>query len=140
MNNMNPTLKEDLALLKKVMANERRKLKDRLYHSKNKDKYKLAKQKWYLANITSEQNRHFRRRYGIDANEYNTMLARQNNACAICKRPSTDFTQRMHVEHCHKSGKVRAICCVNCNRLIGACLDNITILSSAIDYLKHHAI
>lgn len=37
------------------------------------------------------------------------MLKQQNNACAICLRPATDFKQGLHTEHCHKWRKIKVV-------------------------------
>ena len=50
-------------------------------------------------------------RYGITETEYNEMLEKQGNVCALCggemKRPVVD--------HNHQTGKVRGILCHPCN-------------------------
>lgn len=61
------------------------------------------------------------------------MLDEQNGVCAICKfKPKTVF----HVDHCHSTGKVRGLLCINCNMALGLLKDNKMFLSQAIDYLS----
>lgn len=59
-------------------------------------------------------------RYGITEQDYSRMLAEQGGKCAIC---ATDDPKSrygvMHIDHCHKSGKVRALLCNPCNTLLG---------------------
>jgi hypothetical protein len=40
--------------------------------------------------------------YGITLADYEFILKTQNYCCAICKRPQTFFTKRMHTDHDHK--------------------------------------
>ena len=56
-------------------------------------------------------------KYGITAEQYNKMLAEQNGVCAICGRPPK--TKRLHVDHDHKTGKIRALLCMMCNTKLG---------------------
>jgi len=77
------------------------------------------------------------RKYGLTEDDYSLMLASQNYACAICKSTDpNDRWNRFHVDHCHKSGKVRGLLCTQCNTGLGKFYDNIDSLSEAIRYLK----
>lgn len=46
------------------------------------------------------------------------MLEQQGGVCAICKEPNQDF-RRMHVDHCHKTLRVRGLLCIRCNTTLG---------------------
>ena len=74
--------------------------------------------------------------YGITIEEYDRMLEKQNNCCAICKTntPSGKYG-RFHVDHCHKTNKIRGILCDSCNRMLGFAKDSINVLLNAIKYL-----
>ncbi|MDP9795707.1 hypothetical protein J2S43_004219 [Catenuloplanes nepalensis] len=76
---------------------------------------------------------HLRRRYGIDQEIFDAMLADQGGVCAIC-----DAADPEHVDHDHRTGAVRGILCFNCNGGLGQFRDNITYLDRAITYLKGH--
>jgi len=54
--------------------------------------------------------------------------------CAICKTNLTN--KKVHIDHCHSSGKVRGILCELCNKGLGQFKDNINSLENAIIYLK----
>lgn len=76
--------------------------------------------------------------YGITPEEYNKMLVDQNERCAICDRDKTQLPeaqQKLYVDHCHKTGKVRKLLCYGCNSAIGFFKENIESLKSAINYL-----
>jgi Recombination endonuclease VII len=62
-------------------------------------------------------------------------LAVPNKRCGICG--STEYNGKgWHVDHCHKTGKFRAILCGTCNVGLGQFKDNISTLKSAIKYLE----
>ena len=60
-------------------------------------------------------------RYGITEEQYEAMLAAQGGGCAICTAlfGDTVSTRRLAVDHCHTSGRVRALLCTRCNRALG---------------------
>ena len=83
------------------------------------------------------------RRYGITLAELDGLIASQNGACAICKEPFTEHvrgfqnvTSRPHVDHCHKTGRVRGALCHHCNVLLGHAKDSTDLLETAIRYLR----
>ena len=81
------------------------------------------------------------KKFGIEVYEYNMMVAKQRNCCAICKKPKEQFEGRgnnFHIDHCHTSGKVRGLLCSNCNTGLGQFKDNIKSLENAIQYLKQN--
>jgi hypothetical protein len=72
-------------------------------------------------------------RYGIDEQTVRQKIEEQNGLCAICrKRPAK------HIDHCHKSGKIREICCFYCNRGLGKFKEDISRMRRAIEYLSLH--
>ncbi len=74
--------------------------------------------------------------YGLGSGEYDILLAAQNGACAICKQTRK---ARLDVDHCHKTGLIRGLCCRRCNRrLLPNALDDPQILRNAADYLEHY--
>lgn len=72
-------------------------------------------------------------RYGITTAEYWDLVAEQNGVCAICGNPNG---KKLHVDHDHKTNKVRGLLCGNCNKGIGLFKDDITLLDKAIKYLN----
>lgn len=58
------------------------------------------------------------KKYGITPEQYRALLAAQAGVCAICgTAPSPN--RRLHVDHCHTSGRVRALLCQPCNTQLG---------------------
>lgn len=95
------------------------------YKIKNPDKAALRSRKGFL--------KYF---YGMTIEQYEQLLEAQGNKCAICRVHALAFEKSLHVDHCHKTGKIRGLLCNNCNFLIGKAHDEIRILNAAIRYLK----
>src|SRR5262249_52775920 len=70
-------------------------------------------------------------RYGISVQEFNDLLRKQNNACAVCERP---FDSRPHIDHCHITRWVRGLLCRKCNLGLGHFDDNPVFLFKAALY------
>ena len=73
-------------------------------------------------------------RYGITQLEWNALADKQGNACAICQDP----TKPLHLDHCHTSGKNRALLCSNCNTAIGLFGEEVELLLKAVAYIELH--
>lgn len=69
--------------------------------------------------MTPEQRRRaLLARYGITTDQYEAMLAAQRGGCAMCGAPPRRSS--LDIDHCHQSGRVRALLCDQCNRALGA--------------------
>jgi len=79
----------------------------------------------------------YRNKYGIGVVEVEAMFARQSGCCAICKEPQR--ASRLHVDHDHKTGRIRALLCLKCNSMLGLCSERTEILKSAISYLERYS-
>jgi len=78
-------------------------------------------------------------KYGVSVDEYNLMLEKQGFTCAICGTDdgaSAKGSKTFAVDHCHTTGAVRGLLCNNCNRALGLLKDDLSVLESAIKYLK----
>ena len=97
--------------------------------SENNEKYRQnpenKKRKKYLT---------FKRKYGINPEDYDQMIIQQNSSCACCgKQP-----EKLCIDHCHSTGRIRALLCVSCNFAIGYAQDSIEILENMVKYLKKY--
>jgi hypothetical protein len=72
------------------------------------------------------------RRYGLSLEELRAMLARQGNACAICRRSD----RPLYIDHCHVTGKVGGLLCRRCNQGLGNFNDDPNLTAAATAYLK----
>ena len=76
---------------------------------------------------TPEQRRarRIKSRYGITAADYERMVAERGNHCDVCGQPPSATNTRAHwndklcVDHCHDTGKVRGLLCNDCNLAVG---------------------
>ena len=79
---------------------------------------------------------HYMKRYGITPEIYDEMLNQQKGVCAICGNGKKHKRQKyLHVDHNHKTGKVRGLLCIRCNTILGNSKDDVNILENAIKYL-----
>jgi hypothetical protein len=87
--------------------------------------------------LRAHQRRYRRTRlYGLSPQDQRAMLEGQNNTCAICPHEFSDGSY--HVDHCHKTGKVRGLLCQKCNRGLGHFNDETLRLERAKAYLEAH--
>lgn len=86
-----------------------------------------------------------RYKFGLTTEQYDTMLAMQGGACAICKRPEPGEGKKFFsVDHDHDCCKgqrtcgkcVRGLLCSWCNVGISYMQDNPTRLRAAAEYLE----
>ena len=65
------------------------------------------------------------------------MKDKQDNKCFICGLDgSCNKDGRLHVDHNHKSGKIRGLLCNYCNRGIGLLKDSSENCFKAAEYLR----
>lgn len=116
----------------------------RLWRLKNNDKARETEKKSRFKNYEDKRRwSTIKKKFGIIKADYEIMLAKQNNVCAICKKPermaqkkSRGITSHLSVDHCHLTKKIRGLLCRRCNAALGGFNDCINTLQSAIDYIK----
>lgn len=81
-----------------------------------------------------ERDAHLRRKFGITSETYDAMLAGQGGRCAICGRKPTPGIS-LHVDHEHRTKRVRGLLCFKCNNALGDFKDDQALLLTAVDYL-----
>lgn len=79
-----------------------------------------------------------RRMYGIEPEQLRALEKKQKHQCAICKGKRTGPGNRLHIDHCHDSLKVRGLLCSKCNTMLGLAGEDATVLRNAIAYLAKH--
>lgn len=76
--------------------------------------------------------------YGLTGKAFRALWAAQNGGCGICAVPLDTLTgKQLHVDHDHKTGKVRGLLCNSCNTALGRFKDSTEMLAKAIGYLKN---
>ena len=82
---------------------------------------------------------HLKKTYNLTQEDYNLKLKEQNHKCGICGIDELEAPkQKLCVDHCHTTGKIRGLLCHNCNVSIGLLKESINTLSKAIAYLDKH--
>jgi len=85
----------------------------------------------------SEESRddRLRRQYAITEETYAAIFKKQDGRCAICR--CQQHYQRLAVDHDHKTGMVRGLLCVHCNRGLGRFFDSSLRLRNAAAYIEN---
>jgi hypothetical protein len=109
----------------------------------NKNPQRIDKRGSYCKDCLRDKDKHnyntsrvntITRKYNISRNEYESMVATQNNKCAICNEACVSG-RRLAIDHCHESGRVRGLLCRSCNVGLGHFKDNPKLLLLAAKYL-----
>lgn len=76
--------------------------------------YPVKKGSTKLRNVCKKcfSHRHFKKSYGLNPDEVMDLISRPCDACG-------STTERMVVDHCHTTGKVRGALCNGCNTALG---------------------
>jgi hypothetical protein len=79
-------------------------------------------------------------KYGIGTEEYNRMYIKQKKVCRMCKkrRPQTKKNGAvldLHIDHNHKTGRVRGLLCTYCNNSLGMLEESIERFFRSIIYI-----
>jgi hypothetical protein len=83
-------------------------------------------------------------RYNLTAEDYNSMLEKQNGVCALCGLPERIKISKgpgirsLAVDHDHNTGKVRALLCHKCNVTLGTYEKNRDLFVKFDEYIKEH--
>ena len=119
------------------LKNREKKLKYvKEYKLKNPGLFKKYVDKLGYENFAKIQRKSYLKRlYNITLEEYEQKLKEQNYCCAICKRHQSKFKKKLHVDHNHKTGKVRDLLCAGCNVDVSVVEDRLKELQ---EYLNKH--
>lgn len=128
-----------------MRATERQKQQFKEYYQEHKLDLQPKHRAWYKDNYIrhpetrkkgmSKREGKLWLRYGIKLKDWFDMLAFQKSRCAICGIHQDDVKKVFHVDHCHKTNKVRSLLCEECNHGIGNFKDNPNLLLRAFEYL-----
>lgn len=74
--------------------------------------------------------------YGMSEDDFRVLWDFQEGRCWACSRR---FTKRLlaHIDHDHRTGKVRALLCNRCNQALGFLHDNASLLMGLYDVLRY---
>jgi hypothetical protein len=89
--------------------------------------------------IADDRRAYLKKEYGMTLEEYELALASQKGRCAICRRHISEINEKyLHVDHDHKTKRVRSLLCGACNRALGLIKDDPEISDSMSYYLRGH--
>lgn len=138
----NKAMKDGYANYCKICQRNAAKVSSKKYPEKNAAKARRLRKELKEKNPNKawsiRRNQRLKAEYGITLDRYNEMFAEQNGNCAICSRNSKEFPKGLVVDHCHVTGKVRALLCGLCNQLLGQAKENVITLGAAVLYLGRH--
>ena len=84
-----------------------------------------------------------RRKYGVGQEWFEARLKSQGGRCAICgtddPAPTAYGREGWHIDHDHRTGKLRGILCVRCNYVVGVA-ETPGLLEKALTYLARHVL
>lgn len=115
----------------------------RVYRKRHPEKVAAANAARYWANPMRARRRvredHYRRKYGISLAERDNLLATQGFRCAVCQSAHPGTTNGgFQVDHCHETGKVRGMLCLQCNSTLGYAHDDVIRLRLLAEYVEKH--
>lgn len=81
---------------------------------------------------------HLKRTFGLLKEDHTALWDRQGAKCAICSGALRRGGGGCATDHCHATGKVRALLCSPCNLGLGSYQDDPARLRAAADYIEMH--
>jgi|10_taG_2_1085330.scaffolds.fasta_scaffold00018_71 hypothetical protein len=94
------------------------------------------RKKYYSRSKEKVRNYNLIKKYGITLEEYNIMLKKQNNVCAICG--CKDKKKSLAVDHDHKTKKIRGLLCSRCNPALGFIQESPKLIKELLKYLNFY--
>lgn len=104
----------------------------------NTDKDKFRGNRTVCYDCEKEQSR--RRTYeltrGISYEDRDALLLTQDGKCAACGIDNAGSAKGWHVDHSHRTSKIRGVLCATCNVALGQVGDSVVRLQQLINYLR----
>ncbi len=109
------------------------------YYLKNKERHDAKNREiWHRLSAEEKTRRsllnRLKSKYKITLEEFEAMKLSQTGLCAICKSTPDKWC----IDHCHDTGRVRALLCGKCNTGIGMLRDNPELMELAAEYVRRH--
>lgn len=107
--------------------------KQRAWAKTNRGRYNARANDWRRKYPQKAREAKVKWKFGLEPERYRAMLLEQGGRCAICR-----IAFSTHVDHDHKTGKVRGLLCHECNTGLGFFRDDPVRLELASEYLKKY--
>jgi Recombination endonuclease VII len=115
------------------------------YREKHKDAFAEYHKAWRARNweiLYQRYKSHMlayarKKRYGLDDDNYKTIVVKQNGACASCLKPPRSG-RSLFVDHDHVTGVIRGLLCCDCNFGIGIAHDDVELLTRWATYVESY--
>lgn len=113
-----------------------------VYQNKNREKIRASNRSRYRKYLgkykEAARNYWVKTKYGLSPEQFEVIRISQDNKCEICKTEfiTNGMKTNFGVDHCHKTGKTRALLCKHCNSSLGQARDSIKVLTAMISYLR----
>jgi hypothetical protein len=104
------------------------------YRKNNKEKEATRARRYRHMNKEKCELTRIKRVFGLLPDVYLGMVEGQKGKCFICGHTE----DRLHIDHCHKTGFVRKLLCHRCNIALGLFQDDPSVVYSAAKYLEDH--
>jgi hypothetical protein len=107
------------------------------YYLNNKIKIDKYRKKYNNEHTNDRINYKLIHNYGITLNEKQNILKQQNYKCLVCNKNLKNINTRyIHIDHNHKTKKIRGILCQTCNLALGLLKENPAIIYRLFQYVK----
>lgn len=124
---------------------ERKNAGHRRWRARYPERVKAAAARSYLrhrdarrqANVFHQLERTWRT-HGLTLDQFHALYESQDMACAVCGDELSTNKQAIHIDHCHRSGRVRGLLCGGCNVGLGMFRDEPQRMQRAIAYVTEH--
>jgi len=107
------------------------------FRTKSLNQAKLRYQKVKDSSEFKDHKKKYSRKryYGITDEQYQALLTKQDNKCAICRSEN-----KLSVDHNHITKQIRGLICLKCNTAIGFLQADSgpTLLMEALNYIKEN--
>ena len=102
-----------------------------------------------LYTLDKARAEHLWRVYGLTTEAYEKMLLEQNGLCACCgqsetrrvgRRKRSENVPMLHVDHCHKTGRIRGLLCSACNQALGLLEEDPQRIKALLYYVEERVL
>lgn len=91
----------------------KRSISNKRYREHNRKIVQERFRKWAKSNPERIKNNKLKHYYGITLSDFNSLVKKQDEKCALCKKK-----EKLVIDHNHKTGRIRGLLCKRCNYLM----------------------